>query len=88
MLERVREREGGKLHGQNLRDRTERSGVRICSHFSSEASADSKSTDADKSSQRTQGTKNTVVEIRSTTQDGSLQAPGLQLGLWRVVCEE
>lgn len=76
------------MHGQHLRDRTERSGVRICRHFSSEASADSKSTDAEESSQRTQGTKTTVVEIRSSKQDGPFQAPGLQLGLCRVVCEE
>lgn len=49
-----------------MRDKTERREVRICSHFSSEASADSKSTDVEQRVQWTPGTRNEILEIRST----------------------
>ena len=76
LFECIRDREGEKLHCQNLRDKTERSEVRICSHLSSEVSANSKSTDVAfgqiLSRILDSRTRNTILETRSTKQDGPL----------------
>lgn len=82
MFECIRDipKQGGKLHGQELREKCLEVN-QFAASFPQRHSADSKSTDAEQNFQQAQGFRNTVLEIRSTKEDGPLKAPGLGLGL-------